>query len=171
MSSRLQHGARLVRLLALSLGVLALTGLTAVALARTAVLAIAPHAPVTNRAGRTVKEAIVITAHGRAVYTLTGDSPRHPKCTAASGCLAAWPPVTVRTTHGLVKPARVSGRLTVWRHGGVDQLVLGGHPLYTFIGDRHLRAATGEGVVSFGGTWHVVRPRSRGSSASAGGGW
>jgi hypothetical protein len=37
------------------------------------------------------------------------------------------------------------------------QLTLGGRPLYTFVGDGgKAHKSTGEGVVSFGGTWHVV---------------
>ncbi len=159
MSSVLHRGARLVRVLTLALATIGLTGLTAVALARTAALAIASGASVTNAAGHTAREAIVTTAHGRAVYTLTGDGRHHPECTSSSGCWAAWPPVTVHSAHGLTKPAHVAGRLTVWRRGGIDQLVLGGHPLYTFAGDQQRRSATGEGLVSFGGTWHVVRPR------------
>ena len=42
------------------------------------------------------------------------------------------------------------------KRDGFTQAVLGGHPLYTFAPDTKKDDATGEGVVAFGGTWHVV---------------
>jgi predicted lipoprotein with Yx(FWY)xxD motif len=137
--------------------VLAAIAATAIAGTRTFALATAANAPVRDVAGRTTRATIVVTRTHRAVYALTGDSPRHPKCTAASGCFAEWPPVTVRSGPA-AKPANIHGRLTTWRRGGVLQLVLDGHPLYAFSGDTARNAATGEGIHDFGGTWHVVRP-------------
>jgi predicted lipoprotein with Yx(FWY)xxD motif len=160
-SRRISVRARLTRralIAALAvIAALALIAVTGMAAARPSALATAPNAPVRSTSGSTVRESIVVTRGRRAVYTLTGDSRRHPQCTAASGCFAEWPPVTVRTST-VTKPSTIHGRLTTWRRGGVLQLVLNGHPLYMFSGDTARNAATGEGIRDFGGTWHVARP-------------
>jgi predicted lipoprotein with Yx(FWY)xxD motif len=37
--------------------------------------------------------------------------------------------------------------------------MLDGHPLYRYAGDNNTKGnAKGEGIRSFGGTWHVVTP-------------
>jgi predicted lipoprotein with Yx(FWY)xxD motif len=113
---------------------------------------------VTNQTQVTKTEAIAVNSKGRAVYRLTGDSKTHPECTTANGCLAIWIPVTVATAKS--KPSAavgIKGKLGVWnRGGGVHQVTLAGHPLYTFIVDTKKADATGEGIVHFGGTWHAI---------------
>ncbi len=110
----------------------------------------------TNTAGVTSHKNIVITSSGFAVYTLTGDSARHPECTKAKGCFQFWPPVTISASAKLTKSAAIKGTLGRWHRDGFTQLTLSGHPLYRFRDDNRPRAATGEGIVGFGGTWHVV---------------
>lgn len=130
-----------------------------VALARTLTLQVARGAKVTNQSGHSARETIVVTSRGFAVYTLTGDTPRHPECTKASGCFQFWPPVTVASARQLTKAAGIQGKLGTWHRNGFSQVTLAGHPLYTFAPDRRRDDATGEGVVSFGGTWRVVKAR------------
>jgi predicted lipoprotein with Yx(FWY)xxD motif len=101
--------------------------------------------------------SIVVNGRGRAVYELTGDSRRHPMCSRANGCFGFWPPVTVRSPRKLSKGPGVKGRLGVWRRGRLLQVTLSGHPLYTYSADDSRYTATGQGLQSFGGTWHVVR--------------
>src|SRR5438270_9910579 len=79
----------------------ATAALVGVAIAKTFTLQVAKNASVTNQAGTTKAENIVVTAGGRAVYLLTGDRARHPKCTKANGCFSFWPPVTVSSTKKL----------------------------------------------------------------------
>ncbi len=129
----------------------------AVALAKVVALKVAPRAAVTNTHRVTRHEAITVTAHGFAVYTLSGDSPRHPLCAAVPLCLDVWPPVTVSSSRHLTVAHGVKGRLGVWHRGRTLQLTLGGHPLYRFAPDVSKGKAAGEGIISFGGTWHVVR--------------
>jgi hypothetical protein len=74
-----------------------------------------------------------------------------------------WPPVKVSSPEKLTKAAGIKGKLGTWHRNGFFQVTLNGHPLYTFSIDRHPRAAMGEGIHGFGGTWHVLRPA--GSSA------
>jgi predicted lipoprotein with Yx(FWY)xxD motif len=101
---------------------------------------------------------IVTTSRGLTVYTLSGETTRHLKCTKAAGCLTFWPPVTVRTRSTKLSAATgIHGRLALLHRDGVFQVTLGGHPLYRFFADHsRRRSATGQGIVSFGGTWKVV---------------
>jgi predicted lipoprotein with Yx(FWY)xxD motif len=129
-----------------------------IAAARTFTLQVARHAPVTSAGGGTTRAAIVVTAGGFAVYELSGDGRRDPKCSRANGCFNVWPPATTRSARTLSKAPGITGKLGIWRRGRILQLTLAGHPLYMFAGDSHKREAAGDGIRSFNGTWHVVRP-------------
>jgi predicted lipoprotein with Yx(FWY)xxD motif len=157
MSNHKQPTWRRVAVVAATAGaVVALASVTAVAIARTLTLQVDRSAPVTNTAGMTSTEAIVINTGGKAVYDLTGDRRGHPECTKANSCFSIWPPVTVSSPRKLSKAAQIKGKLGTWHRNGVFQVTLNGHPLYTFSVD-HRRAARGEGIHGFGGTWHVLR--------------
>jgi predicted lipoprotein with Yx(FWY)xxD motif len=144
-------------------GMAALAGIT---VAMTFTLHVAKHAPVTNQSAMTTHENIVVNSKSHAVYTLTGDSKTHPECTKANSCFMFWPPVTVASRKSLSKAPGVRGRLGVWRRHGILQVTLNGHPLYTYSGDASPRSASGEGVIAFGGTWHVKT-----ASKKTSGGW
>jgi predicted lipoprotein with Yx(FWY)xxD motif len=138
-----------------------------VALAKTFTLNVAKHAAVTTMAtSTTVHEAVVVTNKGFLVYTLSGDSKSHPKCTKANGCFQFWPPVTVASMKKLSKAAGISGKLGTWKRNGFTQVTLGGHPLYRFFLDTKKDAGQGEAIVSFGGTWHVVKAKSSSSKTT-----
>jgi predicted lipoprotein with Yx(FWY)xxD motif len=159
------------RLSALTLTVVA-AGLAAVllvgaALATTFTLQVAKQAKVTSATGSTTTENIVVNSRGKAVYWLSGDTKSHPKCTKANRCFHFWPPVTVSMSTP-TKASGVSGALSVWHRNGFSQVVLAGHPLYTYAGDSARQEATGQGARGFGGTWYVIK--ASGSSGSSGGG-
>jgi predicted lipoprotein with Yx(FWY)xxD motif len=99
------------------------------------------------------RQAILADAHGNAVYLLTGDSMKHPECTSGA-CLSAWPAVIAKGKPTLA--SGVQGKLAVWHHGGLAQLTLDGHPLYTYAGDSGGSAANGNDLNSFGGVWKVL---------------
>ncbi|HET9073318.1 MAG TPA: hypothetical protein VFN48_01960 [Solirubrobacteraceae bacterium] len=111
------------------------------------------HVSVASVAGR--QERIIETTVGRAVYLLSGDSARHPKCRGA--CLGIWPAVSAAdpTARG------IHGHLGVWRHNGIRQVTLDGHPLYTFSYDTSGAKASGEGIKSFGGEWFALSPAAQ----------
>jgi predicted lipoprotein with Yx(FWY)xxD motif len=123
--------------------------------AKTFTLDVGANAKVTNAGGQTKHESILVNSRGAAVYTLTGDSKKHPECTQANGCFGFWIPVKVASANKLTKAPGIKGKLSTWSRNGLTQAVLAGHPLYTFVNDKHRNAATGEGVKGFGGTWHV----------------
>jgi predicted lipoprotein with Yx(FWY)xxD motif len=135
----------------------ALAALVGVALATAFTLRVAKNAQVTNQAGATTRENIVVTSRGFAVYELSGDSRSHPKCTKGNGCFMFWPPVKVSSASRLSKAPGINGKLRVWHRDGLFQVTLGGHPLYRFAPDTQRDHATGQGVHGFGGTWHVLK--------------
>jgi predicted lipoprotein with Yx(FWY)xxD motif len=137
-----------------------------------AVMAIGASAASTTVGVKTVKvgstsEPIAVTSKGVAVYTLSGDSAKHMKCTKANGCFSAWPPVTV---HGKPTVSGAKGKLGTFKNSGVSQVTLNGHPLYTFAGDHGAGVANGNGLKSFGGTWHVVVEGAAKAATASGGG-
>ena len=101
---------------------------------------------------------ILADSNGMALYTLTANGAAVP-CTDA--CLAAWPPLTASGTP--------TGAKRVKKLGMTDtgQVTHAGLPLYLFAGDKKKGQATGEGISSFGGVWHVVKAKASSSSRSS----
>jgi predicted lipoprotein with Yx(FWY)xxD motif len=113
----------------------------------------------------TFSAKIVGASGGFSVYTLTGDSRNHPQC-LSKACRAIWPWVVVKNGVMPTKNPLIKAKLGIWKHNGVNQLTLGGHPLYFFFQDKSKKRAHGEGIVSFGGTWHVWKISSSTSVSS-----
>lgn len=114
------------------------------------------------------KHSLLVTSSGHAIYLLTGDTTKSPKCTSTA-CLGNWPAVT-STAKKPVLGKGIKGKLTVWTHDKVHQLVLNGHPLYTFIEDSSAGSANGQGQKSFGGTWDLMTAGSAAYTSSSKGG-
>ncbi len=108
------------------------------------------------KAGKAGGKTVVVNGKGRTLYVLSPETAKHVLC--KSSCLPYWPAVTTTKAAKLKAGAGVKGKLgKLNRGGGKFQVTLRGLPLYTYIGDSARGDATGEGVTSFGGTWHVVR--------------
>lgn len=152
----------------LALGGFGTAAFLGVAIAKTFTLKVAKNAHVTNQAGSTASESIAVNSHGLAVYELTGDSSRHPKCTRSKGCFGLWPPVKVSSRKNLSKAPGLRGRLGVWHRDGFFQVTLAGHPLYRYAGDSQKDSAVGQGIHSFGGTWHVIKATGAAGGMSGG---
>jgi predicted lipoprotein with Yx(FWY)xxD motif len=108
---------------------------------------------------------LLVDASGQPVYLLTGDSMGKPLCTSA-GCLGVWPAVTSSAKKPVLGPG-ISGKLTVWTHKGMHQLVLDGHPLYRFAEDSG-STAKGEGIKAGSSVWELVTARGAGVAKVAG---
>jgi predicted lipoprotein with Yx(FWY)xxD motif len=134
-----------------------------ITMAKTFTLQVADNASVTNQSNKTTHENIVVDSTSRAVYALTGDSAKHPECTKANSCYTVWPPLEVASKSQLSKAPGIRGALGVWRRDGFLQVTLNGHPLYRYTFDLSKKSARGQGIKSFGGTWHVVTPGSGGA--------
>jgi predicted lipoprotein with Yx(FWY)xxD motif len=99
---------------------------------------------------------VAADASGHTLYELVGDSTSNPMCTG--GCLAIWPAATVNGT----------------------QVVLQGHPAYTYSADTAAGQVHGQGVKDQWGTWWALdsngkpitstAPTGGASSSSSGGG-
>ncbi|HEV7177214.1 MAG TPA: hypothetical protein VGN29_17060 [Solirubrobacteraceae bacterium] len=158
MPARARKGPRLTA--ALVVAGIALVALAGIAVAKSFTLKVGKNEKVSNisKQGSAVKtESIVVNSKGAALYWLSGDSTRHAKCTDKT-CRTNWPPLTASSAKAKLSAAKgIKGKLGVSHRAGIFQVTLGGHPLYTFIADRSKGNATGDGVVAFGGTWHVIK--------------
>jgi predicted lipoprotein with Yx(FWY)xxD motif len=111
------------------------------------------------------KHSLLETSSGRAVYLLTGDSTKHPLC-ATAACLGIWPAVTTSSKNPVLGSG-IMGKLTVWTHGKRHQLVLNGHPLYTFVKDSSANSAAGQGVKDGSSTWELLTASATGYTVSS----
>lgn len=102
------------------------------------------------------KTEAVATSGGKPVYWLGTETPGHLLCT--STCLTIWLPVKAASAHAkLSDAAGIKGRLGEVHRGGLFQVTLGGHLLYTFKPDPAKGSATGNGIqFKPGAIWHVV---------------
>ena len=119
---------------------------------------------------------VLVAGNGRTLYLLTADSPGKSTCTA-SPCTGAWPPLLL--TAGATSPKAGTGVTasllgTATGSAGATQVTYKGWPLYMYSGDSGAGQANGEGISSFGGTWHAVSPSGQpvmmGGSSPGGGG-
>jgi predicted lipoprotein with Yx(FWY)xxD motif len=109
---------------------------------------------------------ILVDSQGLTVYLLTSDTPGHSSCSAQ--CLAYWPLVPAPAGATVPKVQGISAALSVTKAtSGASMLTAGGWPLYTFVKDKAPGDVTGEGVKTFGGTWHAVSPSGSAVSAPA----
>jgi predicted lipoprotein with Yx(FWY)xxD motif len=93
---------------------------------------------------------------GNTLYTLSSDPMNQSTC--ADQCAAAWPPLLVTPNTMIAQPTGVTGTFgTITRADGNGQVTLDGHPLYEFVKDTAPGQTNGEGIVAFGGTWHVAK--------------
>src|SRR5438067_645148 len=109
---------------------------------------------------------ILADANGMTLYTLTSGG-RAVACNAT--CASVWPPLELPP--GTTTPtgaAEVTGLGTAPGAAGTTQVTHDGLPLYRFSKDKATTDATGEGLQSFGGVWHVVKLAS--STATSGSG-
>jgi predicted lipoprotein with Yx(FWY)xxD motif len=92
---------------------------------------------------------VLVDDHGRTLYTFTSGDRAVP-CTGPCGTV--WPPFLVPTGSTPKGVAGVTG-LGTTAQGQVTEDSL---PLYRYAGDSAAGDATGDGINSFGGVWHVV---------------
>jgi predicted lipoprotein with Yx(FWY)xxD motif len=111
---------------------------------------------------------ILADPEGRTLYTLTDGSGAAVDCTGP--CLPVWPPLELAA--GATAPTAPDGvdLSVVDAPDGAKLIAADGLPLYTFAGDGSPADAKGEGLVSFGGTWHVVKTTAAVTSPASSGG-
>ena len=99
-------------------------------------------------------ETVLTNAAGKTLYYLTADTPTSTACTGQ--CTTFWFPLLA--TGAPTSTAPLPHQLTVLADANGQQVEYDGHLLYAFVGDSAAGQVHGEGIVSFGGTWHVVTP-------------
>ncbi len=97
---------------------------------------------------------VLVNAEGQVLYTFTHNG---AAVACPAGCLSVWPPVTLPT--GVTTPTGSAGvgTLGTTTANGPTQVTVGGLPLFTYAGDSAPGVANGNNLVSFGGTWKVVK--------------
>ncbi len=144
-------------------GLIAMLGSALAVLALVAVAAAAGGTRVVSAAAnQKLGSTVAVEAHGHTLYALSPENTHHLLCKSAT-CLQTWPPLMVRSsTPKLQAGPGVQGHLGLLRRGGGKwQVTLRGMPLYRFAGDTAKGQANGEGLMSFGGTWHAVTSSSK----------
>jgi predicted lipoprotein with Yx(FWY)xxD motif len=95
---------------------------------------------------------VLVDKDGKTLYLFTKDTAGTSTCTGV--CATAWPPLTV--TGAPTKGAGVSGTITTLkRQDGTTQVVIDGHPLYTFSADSKPGSTSGNDVED---SWYAVTP-------------
>lgn len=152
-AKRRRRGAR--RAIWMATTTLALSAaLTAIALA-------AGTVTVGSTSSSKLDEQVVVNTAGRTLYALSPETTSHLLC-KSSECFKFWPPVTVSSRAVKLKAGSgVHGHLGILhRSNGTLQVTLRGLPLYRFSEDHGKGQTHGQGVESFGGTWHAVTASS-----------
>jgi predicted lipoprotein with Yx(FWY)xxD motif len=100
---------------------------------------------------------LLVDAKGKTLYTLS-NAGKPVACTGQ--CATFWPPLLVPSgTTTAQGGAGVTGLGLVPMNGGM-QVTENGDPLYRFSLDKAAGQTNGEGIKSFGGTWHVAKTTS-----------
>jgi predicted lipoprotein with Yx(FWY)xxD motif len=111
-------------------------------------------APVVMMSSTSKLGPLLVDASGMTLYTLT-NAGKPVACTGQ--CAGFWPPLLLPSgATAATGGAGVSGLGTVAINGGM-QVTEHGDPLYRFSQDKAAGATNGEGINSFGGTWHVAK--------------
>jgi predicted lipoprotein with Yx(FWY)xxD motif len=137
--------------------------MTALTLAFAGSTALAAHLALTlgSASSATLGEHVIVSSQGRTLYTLSPETSRHLLC-KSSECLHFWPPMTVGSSSTKLKNGPgVQGHLGLLRRSnGTFQVTLRGMPLYRYSQDRAKGDTKGQGIESFGGTWHAATASS-----------
>lgn len=102
-------------------------------------------------------EQVLVSSQGRTLYALSPETAGHLLC-KSSVCLKFWPPLTVASHSTRLRAASgVPGHFGLLRRAnGTLQVTYRGLPLYRYSGDHAGGQTNGQGLKSFGGTWHVL---------------
>jgi predicted lipoprotein with Yx(FWY)xxD motif len=141
--------------------------LAVVALAAAIALAAPGTVRINSTSNSKLGERVAVNSQGLTLYALSPETASHLLC-KSSECLSFWPPVTVSSRKTKLKAGSgLQGRLGVFRRSdGRLQVTLRGLPLYRFAGDHAKGEANGQGITSFGGTWHAVSASASSASPS-----
>lgn len=131
-------------------------------------------APSSGAASSPVIQAVSIAGYptvlgsstARSLYLLSTEKGAKLHCKGS--CLAVWLPVLVKdSVKSISVTSAVKGKVGfVDRTAKMKQVTINSYPVYTYTGDTGARQSHGEGVVSFGGTWHLVSAAAKTAAAT-----
>jgi predicted lipoprotein with Yx(FWY)xxD motif len=149
-----KYGRRVAVVLAALVAGFALAAMAALAGAKTSK---PKPATVKTAHNSQIGATILVDTNGLTLYELKPETTHHLLCTSQA-CFGFWPPYKVSKNAKLTKASGVSGKLGKLHRNGFYQVTLDGRPLYHFSLDHKKKGqATGQGIQTFGGTWHVVK--------------
>jgi predicted lipoprotein with Yx(FWY)xxD motif len=99
---------------------------------------------------------ILVNSRGHTLYLFAKDKSGKSAC--AGMCATFWPPLIAAGKPRAAGGAKASLLGTTKRADGRLQVTYNHHPLYTFVKDKQVGQANGEGVTAFGGQWNAVSP-------------
>jgi predicted lipoprotein with Yx(FWY)xxD motif len=94
-----------------------------------------------------------VNAQSHTVYVFDADLAAPGTSVCSGSCASVWPPVAASA--GVTYPTPFTA---IKRADGTLQLAYSGRPVYTYIGDAAAGSIAGNGLVEFGGAWHIARP-------------
>jgi len=148
---------------------LVLAAVAAVAAVTVAATALAAGSSLTlsSNSNSMLGKPVVVNPQGRTLYKLSPETSKHLLCKSKE-CLTNWPPLTVKSAKTKLKAGSgVKGKLgLLHRSNGTLQVTLNGLPVYRYSGDSAKGDVNGEGIESFGGTWHAVTASSSSSTSA-----
>ena len=102
---------------------------------------------------------VLVDGKGRTVYILTSSGEKNVPCSDASGCTDVWPDLplpsgTAAAHAGTGLTASLLGTMKL--SDGETYPMYNGYLMYEYTGDSAIGQANGEGIKSFGGTWHAL---------------
>ncbi len=89
------------------------------------------------------------------------------KSTCYGTCAKIWPPLTTSGAPKAGSGAEAAKLGTIKRTEGTTQVTYNGHPLYTYTADMSPGETNGNGIISFGGSWHALSPSGSEAKSSA----
>ena len=114
--------------------------------------------------------SVLVNGSGQTIYTLSSEAGGKLTCTDDNGCTKVWPDTELPSgvTAAIAGSGVQSSQLgTVTASDGKLYVTYGGYPLYTYTGDSGPMQNHGQGIVSFGGTWHAIGASGKPVTASA----
>jgi predicted lipoprotein with Yx(FWY)xxD motif len=112
---------------------------------------------------------VLTNSAARTLYYLTSEQGGHDACTSVPGCAGTWPAVAPPSGGSPTVGSGVTGTLAVISASdGTMEVTLNGWPLHSYAGDTGSGQATGEGLMTGSGVWHVATPSMTSSGAGTG---
>ncbi len=105
---------------------------------------------------------VLVDSQGQTLYAFSKDPKNtfHPRCVGA--CETTWPPLILTGSAPVAGKEAFTTQLgAIKRADGKLQVDYAGSPLYTYSGDKAPGDALGNGVSSFGGTWHALTAQGK----------